>query len=299
MNHNVIEKNGMYKKMTLFFANPLNIAVWTTFARLATEVANFVAQYTKLANYMQQHQADITGIARTKNNAFDAMVNIVVNKASKAYVWALDTGNSNLAGVFDIQRSEFNSVAEVSAFTKIKNIRDILSANIASMASVQLVAADLTAMNAAITTYQNTIGTTGAAQSHKTDGTRAIETSLNALDKSLGIIDKLMVSSYLATNADMVNEYLLNRAIDKLPTHHSGVYAHITDAATLLDIEGATLSIDGKLASSDIDGIAEIFKIRPNTYNVCLACPGYISQNMKMIIERGKVVELEVKFVKE
>ena len=66
MNHHQIEKNGMYKKMLIFFANPLNIAVWTTFTRLVTEIANFVSLNTTFNNYMQQHHADIKGVTTNK-----------------------------------------------------------------------------------------------------------------------------------------------------------------------------------------------------------------------------------------
>jgi hypothetical protein len=247
---------------------------------------------------MQQHHADIKGVTTTKNDAFMAMVLLIVSKAQKAYVWAIDTANDNLAEIFDIQKSDFTGIAEANAYAKIKNVRDALSANIASMASVQLVAADVTAVNAAITAYEKTIGTTGAAQSHKTEGTQGIETLMHPIDKSLGIIDNLMISSYSAAHPDMIKEYLLNRTVDKLPTHHSGVSAHITDATTGADLEGATLAVNGKTTTSDIDGIAEIVKVKPATYNVTVSLAGYATQTMKITIERGKVTELEIKMTK-
>lgn len=298
MNHHQIEKNGMYKKMLIFFANPLYSAIWATFKRLGDEIANFVSLNTTLTSYMQQHHADIKGVTHAKNEAFQAMVTITVNKAQRAYVWALDTGNSQLAEIFDIQKSDFKHMAEVMAYTKIKNVYDALSTNIASMASVQLTEADATAVNAAITAYQNTMGTTGAAQAHKTEGTQGIENLLSPIDRSLGIIDNLMVSTYSTTHPDMVKEYLLNRSLDKLPTHHSGLSAHITDAATGADIEGAIMSINGKSTTSDIEGFAEIVKVKHGIYNTTISMAGYPPQTIKTTIERGKVTELEVKLTK-
>ena len=298
MDHHQSEKNGMYKKMLIFFANPINAAVWTSFARLVTEITNFVSLNSSLSNYLQQHQADIKGVTQTKNDAFMAMVNIVVNKAAKAYVWAADTANANLMQIFDVQKSDFLSISETKAYNQIKNIRDALSANIASMASVQLAAADVTAVNAAITAYQNTIGTTGAAQTHKTEGTKAIDAVMVPIDKSLVIIDKLIVSSYTATKPDMVKEYLANRALEKLPTHHSGLSIHITDAETGADLEGAILAVNGKTDTSDIDGMAEIIKVKPGTYNMSITLADYVTQTTKTVIEKGKLTELEVKMTK-
>jgi hypothetical protein len=299
MNHRQIEKHGMFKKMLVFFSNPLNSAIWAGFARLVTEIANFVSLNTTLSNYMQQHQLDIKGITQTKNDAFMAMVTIVVNKAHKAYVWAVDTANDNLIEIFDVQKSYFINVAESTAFAKIKNVRDALSANIASMASVQLAAADVTAVNAAITAYQNTIGTTGAAQAHKTEGTEGIENLMTPIDKSLDLIDRMMESSYATAHADMIKEYLLNRNIEKLPTHHSGVHAHIMDTVNNTDLQGAVLAVEGKSSTSDIDGIAEIIKIKSGTYNVSISMEGYFTQSIKIVIARGKIAEIEVKLQRE
>lgn len=298
MNHRQIEKNGMYKKMLIFFANPINSAVWATFARLATEIDNFVSLNNSLTNYLQQHQADIKGVTQTKNDAFMAMVNIIVNHAAKAYVWAVDTANANLIQIFDVQKSDFLSISETKAYNQIKNIRDALSANIASMESVQLTEEDVAIVNDAITAYENTIGTTGAAQTHKTEGTKGIDAVIIPIDKSLALIDKLIVSSYTASQPDMVKEYLANRALDKLPTHHSGISIHITDAETSADLEGAILTVNGKTAISDIDGIAEIIKIMPGTYNMSVSIASYATQTIKTVIEKGKVTELDVKMIK-
>ncbi len=298
MDHRQSEKNGMYKRMLLFFANPINSAVWTSFTRLVTEINNFVALNNSLSTYLQQHQADIKGVTQAKNDAFMSMVNIVVNKSAKAYVWAVDTANANLAQIFDVQKSDFIHAPETRAYNQIKNIRDALSANIASMASVQLTAADVTAVNAAITAYQNTIGTTGAAQTHKTEGTKAIDAIMVPIDKSLAIIDKLIVSSYSATKPDMVREYLATRVLDKLPTRHSGISINITDAETGADLEGALVAINGKTATSDIDGIAEIIKITPGTYNMSVTLANYTTQILKTVIEKGKLTELDVKMTK-
>lgn len=298
MNHHQIEKNGMYKKMLIFFANPINSIVWATFGRLINEIANFMTLNDSLSTYLQQHHADIKGVTKTKNDAFMAMVSIVVNKSAKAYVWAVDTANANLMQIFDIQKSDFTSISETTAYNQIKNIRDALSANIASMANVQLTDADVALVNIAITTYQNTIGTTGSAQTHKTEGTKGIDAIMSSIDKSLTLIDKLIVSSYTDTRPDMVKEYLANRALDKLPTHHSGISTHITDAETGADLEGAILAVNGKTATSDINGIAEIIKIMPGTYNTTVTLANYATQTTKVVIEKGRLTELEVKMIK-
>jgi len=298
MNHRQIEKDNMYKKMLIFFANPLHIAIWTTFTRLVDEIAKFVSLNTALANYIQQHHADIKGVTTSKVNAFNAMIELVVRKAQKAYVWAVDTANDTLAQIFDVEKSDFLVVGEKQAYTMVKNIRDALSANIASMESVQLAPTDITAVNAAIKAYESTIGTPGAALTHKTEGTQAMEDLFAPIDTSLDLIDKLMINSYSESHPDIIKEFLLSHHIDKLPTHHSGLSVAITDAETGAELKGAILSVNGKSATSDLDGIAEIIKIKPGTYMAKVMLGNYISQEIRVVIGRGKVTEIDVKMGK-
>jgi hypothetical protein len=60
-------------------------------------------------------------------------------------------------------------------------------------------------------------------------------------------------------------------------------------------LEGA---VNGKTATSNIDGIAEIIKIHPEGYNASVSLTGYATQSFKVTIVRGKVTELEVKMAK-
>ncbi len=294
MNHNQIEKTNMYKKMLVFFASVVNSAIWAGFKRLADEITNFVELNAVLTNYMQQQQFDIKGITKAKNEAFLDMVNLLINKVQRAYVWALDAGNEHLQHIFDVPKSDFTSGPEVAAFNKIKNIRDAINNNIASMASVQLTDADITELNNAIANYENTIGTTSAAQARKVIGTKGIEDLIQPIDTSLDIIDKLIVSTYSESNADMVKEYLQNRAIDRLPTHHSGISVHVTDATTGADLEGVLFAVNGKSTTSDIDGLAEIIKIKPGTYNANISFKGYATQTSKIVIERGRIKKMDI-----
>jgi len=298
MNHHQIEKAGMYKKMIIFFVNPLNSIIWVKFQRLCDEIANFISLNAAHTSHTQQHQTDTKGLTKAKKEALSNLLTMLLKILDRAFVWAKDLGDENLMHLFNVQKSDFTGIAEITIFDRIKNLRDILSKNIDSMVSVQLSIDDLDALNKSIAAYQANIGTTEAAQSHKTIGTKGIEELMEPMDQSLDTIDRLLVSTYSESNADMVKEYLQNRNIDKLPTHHSGVLAHLVDAATGKELEGATMAINGKSCLSDIDGIAEIIKIKPGTYNLSISMDGYTPQSCKIVIIRGKVTHLEIALVK-
>ena len=95
----------------------------------------------------------------------------------------------------------------------------------------------------------------------------------------------------------MVSTFKNDKHIDDLPTFYSGIHTHITDALTGVDIEGAVLAIPsaGKSSTSDIDGVADIIKIKSTKYHVNVTYPGYQSQTFKVKIVRGKVIPFLIK----
>jgi hypothetical protein len=298
MNHRQSEKYNMYKKLVVFFANRLNAAVWAGFPRLVKEIEQFESLNQTLSNYMQQQQVDNIGITTVKNNAFLSMISETVSFAQLAYIWAQDENNETLKAIFDVHKTEFMSTSEIIALTKVKNIRDTLSIHIDSLTSVQLSPNDITILNTAISIYENSLGSVGSARSHKTVGTQALDDTMVPLDDSLSIIDYLLVNSYKKRNPDLVSEYLLNRNIDRLPTHHNGFSIHVVDAQTKEDLAGVTVTVMNSHYTSNLDGIAEIIKLYPGTVIATLEMVGYVTQNIKITIERGKIKYLEIEMIK-
>jgi hypothetical protein len=163
------------------------------------------------------------------------------------------------------------------------------------MEDVQLSAADVTTISSAISNYEKTMGTTGAAQSYKKGGTDGLVDIIHQIDESIDIIDKLLTNEYSESHPDMVNEYWNNRTIDRIATRHSGISVHITDSKTGNDLEGAILQLNGKSATSDIYGLAEIIKIKPGTFNATVDYNETIITLEKVVIQRGKITKMEVK----
>ncbi len=296
MNNRQIAKNNMYKKLLTFFAVPANIAIWTAFTRLVTEIANFVSLNSDLDDATQTQAQVTTGITVGKSDAFNAMIKMTVEMAFKAYVWAVDNNNDELIEVFNVLLNDFDGIAESEALDKVKNIRDGINTNIAGMAGVNLLPADVTALDALITAYNAVKSAPEVAIGHKETSTDAIVELFHDIDDSLGLISRLIISQYGTTNAGMVSDFKNNKHIDDLPTHHSGIHTHITDALTGEDIEGALLAIPvaGKSSTSNINGIAEIIKIKNGDYHVNVTMAGYKPQTFKTKILRGKITAFDI-----
>jgi len=304
MEKDQIAKNNMYVKVDDFCNAAANSTILSSYARLATEIGTFAGKKSQLEGLIQQQQLDIKGITQGKNALWVTLCNLAINAAHKGYIWALDNNNSNLKEIFDVHKSDFFNVSQNVAYVRAKNIRDSITPAINAMSSVELAQSDLDALNDAITAYENTLGTPGTAKAHKTQATQAIEALMHPIDQSLDNMERLIVSHFSGTNSAIVEEFLINRHIDALPTHHSGVHATVTDATNEMELSGAVLSIvdvNGnvlKTSTSDIDGIAEIIKIKNGTYNAVVSLAGYQSQTTRVEIKRGRVVDLEVGLVR-
>jgi len=298
MNHHQIEKRSMYNKMLVFFANPLHSSIWANFQRLVKEINSFVTNCATLDSYIKEHPSETKTVTEIKNNAFDEMIKTLISMAQTACVWAIDTKNQTLISLFNISTNEFISLPESSAFSKVKMIRDALAQNIVSMATVDLSSTDLKNLNDAIDNYEQLQGTKKATSALKIAGNQGLYNHMVDIDNNLEIIDKLFVNRYSSTHADLVNEYAVNRNVEKLPTHHSSIQIHATDAVTGANITGAIMSINGKTCTTDSQGKAEIIKIYSGNQNVNVSHPLYAAQTIHIVVVRGKAIAIEVKMVK-
>jgi len=299
MNQHHTEKDNMFVKVGVFLSNPLYSVLWTGFTRLYNEITTFLSLKDELSLAIQQHQTNIKGTTTEKSITFDKLVDVAVTKAKKAFVWAIDGKNNALKEVFNIDTYEFHRIQQTKALTIIKNVFEQIEANIGTMATVALTDADVTEMKAALKAYEDSTGVAGSARVNKHSGTKNIDILIISLDNSIEIIDNLLVSHFKVSQPEMVQQYLLSRTLIKLPTHHSSLTVHASDAATGADIAGAVLSISGKSSTTDIDGNAEIIKIVPATTTATVIHPDYIQYNEKVVIEKGKMTSIEVKMMRK
>jgi len=102
------------------------------------------------------------------------------------------------------------------------------------------------------------------------------------------------------------NSWTMNKRIKTLRpvkqvktcAYHNGISINVTDETTGAELKGVLLSVNDKTSLSDIDGVAEIIKIKQGTYNATVSLDGYVSQTLKVLIEIGTLVELDVKLAK-
>ncbi len=290
-----ITKQNTYNKLLVFFAASANSAIWATFTRLVTEIANFKTINENIVKAQDQQGTVTIGITDTKELMRIAMSKVILQKAPKAHVWALDN-NTALAPVFNVIEDDFLKGAESRSLSKADDLYAALKDNIASMASVNLTITDANLVRDGIKNYRDAQGSTGSAEDTKEAGTKTLTGLFDLADHSLDIISDLLIAEYSESNPDMVLTFKMNRHQDTVGVHHTRISAHIVYSDGSGNAEGIKLFIVGpnKTAISDIDGIAESPTFKPGTYHVIISGEGIQTKTFVQKVKRGQTVHLDI-----
>ncbi len=137
-------KNKMYKKVLSFLK--ANVTVFGGFARLVTEINNFIALNGSLDGFIQQQGQVTSGIAAGKKTVFGELVTDIVTAARKALVFAKDQGNEAMQAALDVRERDFDQLAGVRALARMEQIFGILEGNAAALADYMVSAEDIGAI---------------------------------------------------------------------------------------------------------------------------------------------------------
>jgi hypothetical protein len=300
MNQKINAKNKMYKNVLSFLT--ASLATFAAFKRLMDEINNFTNLNASLDGFIQDQGKTTAGITESKSSILETLIKNTVRAARKALVFAKDNADDGLQAVFNVTATTFSKTDETTAFTNIQNVYAALNNNAAALqATYMITAADLTDISDGITAFKTQQSAPSNAVSAKAAALKGIEDTMEEADKSLDIMDDLIVNTYGDTDSELVDEYLSNRGIDNLGVRHSGIRAAITDAATDAPLEGAVMAIASlnKTATADINGEAELIRVTNGTYHVSFSMAGYITQTPTLIIEKGKIGTIAIALVSE
>ena len=290
-------KVNMYIAVMLFFAK--YETTFASFAQLVDEITDFTGIYNDLQLEIARQKLKISGVVTTKDTLLETAVKMLVKSARKARVWAVKSGNATLAAQFDVQISTFSDMTQSVVLNSLTTINAAINTNIASLTTYRVVAADVTAITAAIAAASGSIGTPKQAITTRAVATDQIVVDIIACDGALELIDDLLIPEYEDSNAVMVHEYHLSRAISSLGSHATGLKPTVTDSVTEALLEDVLVTIVeiSRSAVTDINGVALITRMKPGTYHVTCTKVGYVEYNTIIEFELGKVTSLAVAMV--
>ena len=257
-------KQNMYNAVATFFQT--NAAAFTGFARAQAEITVFNQQKTELENYINAQAGTSKGVTNQKRTLFENMVDLTIKTSRKALVYAVDSNNDALQQLFDVQVYELEKSTGAKTLAAVQNIYAALQPLNGALANYRITAADITAIGDAIAAYKAVAGAPENAQAASEVGTKGIEATMLLIDKSLRLLDDLIIHG-MDDNPGLVNEYRELRRVKETGTRHTGLVATIKDAAGGAAIEGAVMLVQelNKQAASNILGVADIESMKAGT----------------------------------
>ena len=294
MNNNQTLKAGMFKRMGLFFTK------YQTTLQPFTKLWNIITQLNiksdQLTSLIQQQATDSTGETKNKTLLKDAMINSLIPVARKARVWANEEANTVLETLFDINQRTF-LYGDEECLGIARNILQGLNNNAAALLTYNITAAQLTAIDAACTTFEAAIGKPGLIRNVAKTGTQGIDSTLREMTDLINKCDDLIDAEFGSTHTEMVAEYFANRKIGTATSRHTTLTVTVySDAAKTQPVADALLTIaENKLtAITDSAGMASIDTFAPGNLTAVITATGYVDATIPFAVKMGRQAELEV-----
>lgn len=274
---------------TTYLAEPTIAAMYATDNAFKAMVAKIVSSQTEVAALAAKTGADNSGYSQQKMNAkldmsFDAAV-----YSGNAYVHFEEAGKHDLSSQCHINSSDYSSLADSAAAALAQEAHDFLNSHIAELSPDSVTAANLTDLQAKINTFIATQGTSGVVHQVSAADTAAFKAALAVADDRIAKL-LILAKKYKKSNANFYDKLILATTLPPVNIHHTNLIVTVVNATTKVAVAGATIAIEGsiKTATTDVNGIAKLEKIKAGNSNVTIAAAGLTAKTIIIAVQRGK-----------
>lgn len=210
-------------RLNMFYAaqGALNLdpSIWNGVAAMVTVVGEFEQNIAAIEDKLETQVKDITGYTTEKANALEAMIAKTLEVGGAVMSYAEANGKAGLAEEMNVVSSELRGYRDAIVAQRSQGVHATATANLAALATYGIAAADLTDLQAKITTYKALIA-----------APRLKVTERKGATSSIGILIR-----------DTMR--LLDRRLDMLvrgfSVSHPEFFANYTNARSIVDNRGA------------------------------------------------------------
>jgi len=293
-------RHDSIKRVINCVTNPTNAAKVALIPDYPAEEAKLIAKEQQITNAGAKQAADTSGAIADNKSAKYEMAKNVIKFARRGAVKARNAGNHTLAEQLAHHVNYIFKASKGLAIQHALDIRNALNNNLGIITNVT--PADITTIDATITAFQDVeTDPVSLIEQKKAGGTDLIPGFLNDADLIIENIYDLIYSYYFDTDPAFVDEVKLAMQIINTGVHHTGLIIICVDAAPAQDAESNILQgVQMKIveldyiATSDIQGLCGIAKVKPGTYHIEFSKDGYATQTHVITLTRGKMLENEV-----
>lgn len=308
-------KFATYQNVAQFIEQHLpNLSVSS---RLHKEATIYLTHFNELSTLVGKQTQYHTLFVTEQKSIFDKMVLTIVGICKVAFVWAKDTQQYTLKDIFHVSPVLFKKKTTKETIAHVRhlyNLLDIYKEHLISNYGIQQ--AQLDDALQLIMEFEVLIRPTDDIKNgrlhmvrffqlmddhlenlscllHNPTPNNAFETSTTNLESHSSTIVATTLSPH--QHNKLLQAYQLSLQ-PVLVGKITGLRIHFSDVTTTLPIANACVHIVHlkRQALSNQEGVAEIIKMQFGTYHVHFSANGYLTKQLYLKIERGKLLELAV-----
>jgi hypothetical protein len=289
-------------------------AITTPLPNYTTNSTTFVNTIPQIQAVAEQQKISKKGVTDNKNILKENLIVTTADYARKLGVYAKFTNNATLAQEVKFTEGKLRQVADTAVKDYAQIVYDRAQPIVASLATYGITAATQTALLAAITAYNASIGKPSISRTESSQITKRLETLFKAADTALANMDAA-VEIVRLTQVDFYNSYKNARKVVETGTGSLAIKGLVTDAMTGEPVKGATLSfaLDGnngmakaaKSATTEsvVKKTAEkggfnIKSLPSGIYTVTIKKVGYADQMATVAVADGELTDLNIQLSK-
>ncbi len=296
MNKGEKAKMNMFVLVVLYFAKYATL--FSDYAQLLLEVGGLKGVLVDMGVDVGTQTKDTKGVTAEKHVLVDKAVQMTVDTARKARVWAENEGEVKLEHVFNIHVYEFHNIDPKVILASLTIVSKAISDNMLKFTGYKIIAADVTAIDVAIAEATTDLGKPKQALKERATSTGNIGVNVDKGMAYVYRIDDLLLSEYSTSNPKEVAEYKLNRQEEPIGTHHTGIRAVVTTGdGELLNEALVEIPILKRSVQTNYEGIGELVKFKADTYGVVIYKDGFEVYHCLQKTVKGKMNEFIVKLV--
>lgn len=262
-----------------------------------------LGKQTDLNNAMSIQIVDTKSKTEQELELKKKMAEVLVMYSHKGLPLARAAGNDDLISLLSHEKSYITRAEKNLAVTTCTNIVSAFTSN--ALIFTNILPADITVMNAVIQAYVSAKTSTSIAmEKRKEQGTEAERTLIKEAFAIMQDIYDYTYGTYALTKPTLVKLMEDAKTVEVEGKRYTGMTVLFIDPTKAENenghfIEGGTVKLVelNRTGTSRITGMAEIIKVRANTYHVEVSAPGYKTIQTIITLKRGHVLHFEADMV--
>ena len=278
-----------------------NATLYSSVAALITAKTDLKTIATSVQSYRQGQETDNRGIAQSKAGTKTSLINATLKVSSGIVAYASSIGDKTLKQKTNYTESDLKKTRDTILWDKCKLIYDTATPIATQLTGFFVTAADLTALNTALTNFMTSIPQPRTATAVKKNST----TNLAKLfaDGEKIIKDRIdgMMLPFRQTKPDFYNAYITAKKTVNLGTHKVSILGRVISKNSGIAISKAIVKNeeDGQEVATTQRGGYRFRSLLAGTYKLTVSKKGFVTTSFNVTVKEGETTHIDLEIAPE